>query len=193
MLPHQIFKQYVVQEITTGQRIDSIQLYQVELKRMKARLLFPPKAELKLFQWWLSVLRFSREYTDERIKEWQQAGIEIPGVMLKALERLRYSNWSGKLQWCKKWEYRIQVDEIEEFEDQIETRVTKAVRPFAKHIEKTKILLDASEQVVAALRKENARLLDQLQMQNRPTAEPHLDEVLEGGAKTSTKVDGALV
>ena len=54
MLPHQIFKQYVVQEITTGQRIDSIQLYQVELKRMKARLLFPPKAELKLFQWWLS-------------------------------------------------------------------------------------------------------------------------------------------
>ena len=92
------------------------------------------------------------------------------------------------------------MDEIEEFEDQIETRVTKAVRPFAKHVEKTKILLDASEQartaaeqVAAELRKENARLLDQLQMQNRPTAEPHLDEVLEGGAKTSTKVDGALV
>ena len=49
MLPHQIVKQYVVQEITIGQRIDSIQLYQVELERRKAKLLFPPKAELQCF------------------------------------------------------------------------------------------------------------------------------------------------
>ena len=95
MLQHQIVKQYVVQ-VTTGNnywpenRQHSTVSGRIGAKESKTAV--SSEGRITMFQWWLSVLKFSREYTDKRLTEWKQAGIEIQGVILKALERLRYRN-----------------------------------------------------------------------------------------------------
>jgi predicted transposase/invertase (TIGR01784 family) len=88
-------KHYEIVDKTTGQTIDHLQMVQVELPRAEElKILFPPNKEFTITEWWVSLLRHSKEYTDEVIKEMVSAGI-MPREVYSALERLDMSKWNS--------------------------------------------------------------------------------------------------
>lgn len=105
-------KHYTMKDGHSGQELDHIQMVQVELPRYITRPLFPPKKDFSPVEWWLSILRHSAEYSQDYINTLAAKGIIIPEVVKKGFERLSYHKWNPDMQ----KEYRLQVEDREEFE-----------------------------------------------------------------------------
>lgn len=107
----EFMKHYRLVDAKSGQEIRHIQMVQVELPRYIKRALFPPKKDFTPLEWWLSVLRHSKEYTHDYIETLSKQGIEMPDVIKKGFDRLSYRLWNAEM----KREYNLQVADRELF------------------------------------------------------------------------------
>lgn len=97
MKDDQYFKHYLFMDVMSGQKLDSIQLVQVELPRAdKIKTLFPARKDFTLSEWWLSIFKHHDEYTPEYIKELTMRNV-IPNEVLSGLRRLDFSYWTPNL------------------------------------------------------------------------------------------------
>jgi hypothetical protein len=103
MKDNQFTKHYTFVDITSGQIIESLQLIQNEIPRATKNL-SPPKSESTPLEWWLSIFRYSHDYTESEIDS-ERCKSFIPSEIAKALSRLKLGTWSGQLQ----AEYRAEL------------------------------------------------------------------------------------
>jgi hypothetical protein len=89
----QYIKHYILTDQRSNQKIDTVQLVQIELPRYP-RTLFPPSNDFDLADWWMSVLRHSQDYTSEIMERM----VSMPDVIKKAFDRLKISTWNLKAQ-----------------------------------------------------------------------------------------------
>jgi len=95
-LPEKDFvKHFLMTCQKSAQKLDHLQIVQVELGRVKEKL-YPPHKEFTELDWWLSTFKFAGKYTQNYIMELEEQGIIMPKVIKAAFERLRYSKWNPK-------------------------------------------------------------------------------------------------
>ena len=80
----------------SGQKIDHLQIIQIELPRVKKDL-FPPQHDFTEKDWWLSVFKHAKEYTRDLLDHLEGKGISMPIPIQKAFERLEMSKWEPRL------------------------------------------------------------------------------------------------
>ena len=85
-------KHYMITDKYSKQVIEHLQMIQIELPCAKHDL-FPPKKDFSIIDWWLSILKYSSQYTNEMIKELEASGVTIPATFSKAFDRLRITSW----------------------------------------------------------------------------------------------------
>ena len=77
------------------QKLDHLQILQIELGRVKTKL-YPPRGDFSELDWWLSTFKFAGKYTEEYIKALPEQGIMMPEAIKLAFDRLRYSKWNPR-------------------------------------------------------------------------------------------------
>lgn len=92
---NEFMKHYLMTCQRSGQKINDLQLIQIELGRVKKEL-FPPAKDFTELDWWLSTFKYAGKYTEEYIQALQEEGIEMPDSIKAGFERLRYSKWNPK-------------------------------------------------------------------------------------------------
>ena len=93
----EFIKHYMLTDKTSGQKIDYLQMVQVELPRAEEKqMLFPPQEGFSLIDWWVSVLRHANNYTDEVIKQFYNERKIMPEEIYKALKRLDLTSWNPR-------------------------------------------------------------------------------------------------
>jgi hypothetical protein len=96
----QYMKHYMLIDQYSQQVIDYLQMIQVELPRAKHILKKREKnhSQLSHAEWWVQLLCFSSEYTDEMLDELKQSGVVVPEFFEKAFKRLDMNIWAPKMQ-----------------------------------------------------------------------------------------------
>ena len=100
LVSDQYIKHYSLTDQYSHQKIEYLQMIQVELPRAKP-VLKKKKKDHSLFtsaEWWIELLCFSSEYTDERIVALKSNGVNMPEFFEKALKRLDMSIWAPQMQ-----------------------------------------------------------------------------------------------
>lgn len=93
----EFIKHYMLTDETSGQKIDYLQMVQVELPRAEEKqMLFPPQEGFRLIDWWVSVLRHANNYTDEVIEHFYSQRKIMPENIYKALRRLDLTSWNPR-------------------------------------------------------------------------------------------------
>ncbi|CAO5680929.1 MAG: hypothetical protein HEEMFOPI_01413 [Holosporales bacterium] len=83
-------KHYLMTDRHSGQRLDHLQMIQIELPRYKISS-FPQAGEQSTDKdWWIRVLRFSEDYHEKDIAV-------MPDFAKQALQRLDYTKWAPRL------------------------------------------------------------------------------------------------
>ncbi|GHU18403.1 hypothetical protein FACS189472_06690 [Alphaproteobacteria bacterium] len=91
-------KHYAMTDRFSGQEIDYLQMIQLELPRAERFLsLFPPTADLTIMQWWLSILKHAKEFTEEYVEKMHKEGI-MPDIVYEGFRRMKYAKWNPGLQ-----------------------------------------------------------------------------------------------
>lgn len=86
-------KHYMMTDKHSGQKIDHLQMIQIELPRYKVSHL-PRKGERSTDKdWWIRVLRYSDKFTEDEIGKLGEA----PSFVKEALDRLDYTKWSPRI------------------------------------------------------------------------------------------------
>ena len=116
MKRNQYIKHYIMTDRESDQKIDTIQLVQIELMRYFKKV-FPPSDDFDLADWWMSVLRHSQCYTSEMIKSLAA----MPDVIKKALDRLHISKWNPDV----RKEYQSEHLNLENYQDVLEVERTE--------------------------------------------------------------------
>jgi hypothetical protein len=96
----QYIKHYKWTDCYSQKIIDFLQIIQVELPRGKTVINTNGKdyAQFSAAEWWVELLCFSSEYTDELIRKIKESGVRIPEFFEKALSRLNIDVWAPKMQ-----------------------------------------------------------------------------------------------
>ena len=93
----EFIKHYMLTDETSRQKIDYLQMVQVELPRAEEKqMLFPPQEGFSLIDWWVSVLRHANNYTDEVIEQFYNQRKIMPEEIFKALKRLDLTSWNPR-------------------------------------------------------------------------------------------------
>jgi hypothetical protein len=82
-------KHYILTDEISGQKIDHLQLIQIELPRARATHSFPPVGDCNERDWWLTFLCHSTLFTAEGVRD-----LQIPEAIRLALDRLLLDKWT---------------------------------------------------------------------------------------------------
>jgi predicted transposase/invertase (TIGR01784 family) len=98
MLEGNYIKHYMVTDRHSGQMIEHLQMLQIELPRAKRAFKEKDHAEYSEADWWVELLCYSSEYTDEKLMELKESRVNIPSFFESALKRLDLNEWAPTLQ-----------------------------------------------------------------------------------------------
>lgn len=107
---NQFIKHYMMTDKHSGQKIQDLQMIQIELPRAITNV-FPPEKDFNLMDWWLSIFKFAPLYSKEAIATFEQEGIVMPPVIAEALERLYFPKWNP----TELYEYKTDTLEKEKY------------------------------------------------------------------------------
>lgn len=110
MAKDQFLKHYLMTDQYSGQVIKHMQMIQIELPRAKTNT-FPPNKNFSLTDWWLSILKFAPQYTQETIEQLKDQGVIMPSVIAQALHRLYFPKWNPR----ELFEYKSDTIEKEKY------------------------------------------------------------------------------
>ena len=90
----QFIKHYMMTDLISGQKIDYLQLLQIELPR--AERIKPPKHMTKedIQEWWIHILAHAGDYTQEDVNRMYQHDKVMPDIIYKAFDRLDVNKWN---------------------------------------------------------------------------------------------------
>ena len=94
MKKNQFIKHYMMTDAISGQKIDYLQLLQIELPR--AERIKPPQHMTKenMQEWWINILAHADDYTHEDVNRMYQQEKVMPDIIYKALDRLDVNKWN---------------------------------------------------------------------------------------------------
>jgi predicted transposase/invertase (TIGR01784 family) len=95
LLGGEFLKHYLMTCQKSSQKLDHLQLIQIELGRVTKQL-YPPRSDFNELDWWLSTFKFAGKYTEDYINELNTKGIVMPEPIKLGFERLRYSKWNPR-------------------------------------------------------------------------------------------------
>jgi len=90
---HQFVKHFILHDLESGQKIDHLQLVQVELPRAAKTKKLIPNEKFSLADWWVRVLSCAHEFTRQQVENLRHSG-EMPEDIYKALRRLNLQEWN---------------------------------------------------------------------------------------------------
>jgi predicted transposase/invertase (TIGR01784 family) len=95
----QYIKHYMLTDSNSGQQvINHLQMIQVELPRAKRTLKEKDRAQFSETDWWVELLCYSSEYTDDVLDALKNSGVNVPDFFVDALKRLDMEEWAGTMQ-----------------------------------------------------------------------------------------------
>lgn len=95
MKKEDFMKHYKMTDGDSGQTLDSIQILQIELPRVKNQFQFPPRngENISEQQWWLMLFRQPEIFSTEFIEEMKRQKTSVPQSILLGLEKLNFAKW----------------------------------------------------------------------------------------------------